>query len=307
MGQYYKVMGKELYTEILGDNLGPVLLFIHGGPGGIGIEDFIQYQGKRLSKKFKVIAPDQRGVWRSEAILDDEDISLEDIIEDFEELRKKLNISKWSLLSHSFGGYLSVLYANLYPDSIEYMIYESPSFDFSLSERSMLKAAANELVKLGDSEVAETYFAALREVTDYKEINKLLIDVSNDLGKNCSDYMWFGDDKQIIDKIAMNSYDARNLWDKSTKTRFKLLKDWRVYNNVFAELSKVNKPSLLLQGKYDPITCEVQIKEFMNRVSDKKVITFDYSGHWIRVEEPDKYCDVITNYINEQLVNYLYS
>lgn len=38
------------------------------------------------------------------------------------------------------------------------MIYESPSFDFSLSERSMLKAVANELVKLGKSEVAETYF-----------------------------------------------------------------------------------------------------------------------------------------------------
>lgn len=118
--------------------------------------------------------------------------------------------------------------------------------------------------------------------------------------------MWFGDDKQIIDKIVMNSYDARNLWDKSTKTRFKLLKDWRVYNTVFAELSKVNKPSLLFKGKYDPITCEVQIKEFMNRVSDKKVITFDYSGHWIRIEEPDKYYDVITNYINGQLINYLY-
>ena len=70
------------------------------------------------------------GVWRSEAILDEENISLEDIIEDFEELRKKLHINKWSLLSHSFGGYLAVLYANLYPDSIEYMIYECPSFRF---------------------------------------------------------------------------------------------------------------------------------------------------------------------------------
>ncbi len=177
------------------------MLFIHGGPGGIGVADFIEYQGDRLSKNFKVIAPEQRGVWRSQAILDEEDISLEDIIEDFEELRKKLNINKWSLLSHSFGGYLAVLYANLYPNSIEYMIYECPSFDFALSERSMLKAAAKELIKLGNLQLAEDYFEALREIIDYKEVNKLLMKVLNELGANCNNYMWFGNDKQIIEKL----------------------------------------------------------------------------------------------------------
>jgi proline iminopeptidase len=60
MGNYYNIRGKELYTEILGEDSVPVLLFIHGGPGGIGVADFIQYQGSRLSKNFKVIAPDQR-------------------------------------------------------------------------------------------------------------------------------------------------------------------------------------------------------------------------------------------------------
>lgn len=80
MGGYYEIRGKEIYTEILGEDSSPVLLFIHGGPGGIGAMDFIKYQGERLSKNFKVIAPDQRGVWRSQAISEEEDISLEDII-----------------------------------------------------------------------------------------------------------------------------------------------------------------------------------------------------------------------------------
>lgn len=80
MGGYYEIRGKEIYTEILGEDSSTVLLFIHGGPGGIGAMDFIKYQGERLSKNFKVIAPDQRGVWRSQAISEEEDISLEDII-----------------------------------------------------------------------------------------------------------------------------------------------------------------------------------------------------------------------------------
>lgn len=297
MEKHYRIRGKDIYTEILGEDSSPALLFIHGGPGGIGVTDFIKYQGDRLSKNFKVIAPDQRGGWRSEGILDDEDISLEDIIEDFEELRKKLYINKWSVISHSFGGYLAVLYANLYPNSMECMIYECPSFNFALSEHSMLKGAAEELRKLGNSVLAEKYFKALMEINDYKEINKLLMKALNELGENCNNFMWYGNDKHIIEKIAMSTKDGGNLWSKSTKTRFKLLKDWRVYNDVFDELSKVNNPCLLIKGKYDPITCEVQTEEFKKRVRDNEVITFDYSGHYVRIEEPDKYCEVVTNYI----------
>lgn len=301
MWSYYKIREKDIYTEILGEDSSPVLLFIHGGPGGIGVADFIQYQGERLSKNFKVIAPEQRGVWRSQSILDEEHISLEDIIEDFEELRNKLNINKWSLLSHSFGSYIAVLYANLYPESIEYMIYECPSFSFALSERSMLKAAANELIKLGNPILAEEYFTALKDITDYKEINKLLMRALSELGENCNNFMWFGNDKHIIEKIAMTTKDGGSLWHKSTNTRMKLLKDWRVYNDVFIELSNVNKPSLLIKGKYDSITCEVQTEEFINRVKDKKIAIFDFSGHYVRIEEPDKYCEVITSYLYKKM------
>lgn len=301
MRDYYNIRGKDIYTEILGEDSSPVLLFIHGGPGGIGVADFIQYQGGRLSRNFKVIAPEQRGVWRSQSILDEENISLEDIIEDFEELRKKLNINKWSLLSHSFGGYLAVLYANFYPDSIEYMVYESPSFSFALSERSMLEAAANELVKLGNFILAEEYIKALKTIMDYKEINNLLMKALSELGDNCNNFMWFGEDKHVIEKIAMTTKNGGSLWHKSTNTRMKLLKDWRVYNDVFTELSNVNKPSLLIKGKYDPITCEVQTEEFIKRVQDKQVATFDFSGHFVRIEEPDKYCEVITNYLYKKM------
>jgi len=208
MEKYYKIRGKDLYTEILGVDSAPALLFIHGGPGGIGASDFIEYQGNRLSKSFKLIAPDQRGVWRSEGILDNEDIELEDIIEDFEELRKQLHINKWSILSHSFGGYIAVLYANLYPDSIECMIYECPSFSFELSERFMLYGAAEELSKLGNQVLAEEYFKDLREITDYKEINKLLMKALGELEENCNNFTWYGNDKQIIEKIAMSTKDG---------------------------------------------------------------------------------------------------
>lgn len=53
----------------------------------------------------------------------------------------------------------------------------------------MLKAAANELAKLRNTILAEGYFKALKEITDYKEINKLLMKALNELGENCNNFM----------------------------------------------------------------------------------------------------------------------
>lgn len=302
MGEYYDVRGKKIYVKELGESNNPAVLFIHGGPGGIGCEDFVKYAGEKLAQNLRVVAVDQRGVWRSESLSDDEKITLEDIVEDFEELRKQLGIEEWSILSHSFGGYLSVIYADLYPDSIVNIIYENPSFDFSLSERSMLKNAAMELIRLGKKHIGQTYLKLLYQTTNYKDINKLLMKSLEALGTDANNIMWHGKDKQVIERIAKDREGAKQLIEKSNKTRFKLLSDWRVYHDVFEKLSKVDKPSLLIKGKYDPITSKKQIKEFLfNEVegnnSERKVVRFDHSGHWARIEERDKYCSTVTEYI----------
>lgn len=305
MGEYYNIRGKKIYVEVLGDSQKMALLFIHGGPGGIGCEDFVKFAGGRLAENFRVIAVDQRGVWRSEGLEDDEKITLEDIIEDFEELRKQLKIEKWSLLSHSFGGYISVLYADLYPDSVEKIIYENPSFDFSLSERYMLKNAAMELIRLGKKNVGQTYLKLMYQTNNYKDTNKLLMKSLSMLGSKGNNIMWYGENKDIIENIGRQRDEERKLINKSNKTRFKLLSDGRVYNNVFEKLSKIDKPSLLIKGKSDPMTSKTEIKEFLfdevdGNMAERRVIRFDYSGHWARIEESEKYCKVVTDFILNQ-------
>lgn len=305
MGEYYKIRGKKIYVEVLGDSQKMALLFIHGGPGGIGCEDFVKFAGNKLAENFRVVAVDQRGVWRSEELKDDEKITLEDIIEDFEELRRQLKIEKWSLLSHSFGGYISVLYADLYPDSIEKIIYENPSFDFSLSERYMLQNAAMELIKSGKKHIGQIYLKLMYQATNHKDTSKLLNKALAALGTDGSKIMWFGDNRSIIERIDVQKNKVKELVNKSNKTRVKLLSDLRIYNNVFDKLSKIDKPSLLIKGKCDPITSKKQIKEFLfdeveGNMAERKVVRFDYSGHWARIEENEKYCKVITDFILNQ-------
>ncbi|MBL1705195.1 alpha/beta fold hydrolase, partial [Klebsiella pneumoniae] len=94
-------------------------------------------------------------VCRSEEITEDETFGLKDLIEDCEELKKALQIEKWSIVGHSFGGYLALLYAATYPNSIEKIIFEGPTFDFVLTSRSLLQKTGTLLKKYGKELVAE--------------------------------------------------------------------------------------------------------------------------------------------------------
>ncbi|UOQ46852.1 alpha/beta hydrolase [Gracilibacillus caseinilyticus] len=118
MGRLINVCGVHIYVEEFGKTNEEALLYLHGGPGASCI-DFCYYQAKALSEKLRVIALDQRGVLRSDPIMSNEKFGVDDIISDCEALRKELGIENWTVLGHSFGGYIALNYAYEYPMSVK--------------------------------------------------------------------------------------------------------------------------------------------------------------------------------------------
>lgn len=86
-GKYMDIRGKNLYVEAHGNPKSKPVLYLHGGPGE-SCYDFSFHQSERLKDFLYVIMIDQRGVCRSEEILEDEAFGLNDLIEDCEELKK---------------------------------------------------------------------------------------------------------------------------------------------------------------------------------------------------------------------------
>ena len=96
---YYRSFGK-----------GVPMLIINGGPG-MNSEGFTQL-AIQLSKNNRTILFDQRGTGRSKfTVTDSSTITMQLMAEDIENLRKKLNIDKWIILGHSFGGMMASYYA----------------------------------------------------------------------------------------------------------------------------------------------------------------------------------------------------
>lgn len=110
---YVDVGDARLFVEEQGD--GVPLVLLHGGPGASHHSFHPAFS--RLGDDMRVIYYDQRGCWRSDHASGD-GYSVAQSVDDLEALRQALGIRRWTLLGHSYGGYLAQCYASTYPSAV---------------------------------------------------------------------------------------------------------------------------------------------------------------------------------------------
>lgn len=131
--------GAPLYLLTRGeDSTAPVLLWLHGGPGGAERPLFRYYNGS-LEQDFIVAYWDQRGAGRSfDADANPDRLTIERHLADLDlvvdHLRKTLQKDKIILLGHSWGGALALLYASRHPEKVRAVAGVAPLINQALSE-----------------------------------------------------------------------------------------------------------------------------------------------------------------------------
>lgn len=118
----YYIQVSEIHTvwySTYGNINGIPVLFVHGGPGGGVSENAARFFNP---KYYYIVLVDQRGCGKSIPYGELRENTTQDLIEDFEKIRKSLNIDKWQLFGGSWGATLSLAYAIKYPEIITSMI-----------------------------------------------------------------------------------------------------------------------------------------------------------------------------------------
>ncbi|HWI62253.1 MAG TPA: alpha/beta hydrolase [Symbiobacteriaceae bacterium] len=278
--------GKQLHVEVLGAGQSPALLYLHGGPGGLGCLDFMATTAPVLARQMQVVAFDQRGTLRSEPYGEGEPVSLAELVEDAEALRLSLGVERWAVLGHSYGGYLAVLYALAYPGSVSALVLESPTFSFTLSEQSLLRKNAALFAAAGEREHADRCLA-LAEVDAPHD--RELWELGALLGPRAGGVMHAGSDWDFLNRIARGAGLAPEVWGNSARTRGLILAEGSIYRSIMPRLKELTMPVLLMKGEHDPITCEKQVAAFVETVPHGRLERFASSGHWIRHEESERF------------------
>ncbi|MGI4981750.1 MAG: alpha/beta fold hydrolase [Janthinobacterium lividum] len=104
--------GHAIYWRAHGDPAAPVVLVVHGGPGGALNPSW----GKFFDPtQWRVVFFDQRGCGRSTPFGRTECNTLDALVGDIEKLRTALGIERWALFGGSWGTTLALAYGIAYP------------------------------------------------------------------------------------------------------------------------------------------------------------------------------------------------
>ena len=303
---FVNIWGKNIWYDIYGAEHSDTLLYLHGGPGASCL-DFVN-QAKALSGKMKVVIFDQLGVLRSDGIAENESYSMEYQIEMVEEMRKILGIEKWSVLGHSYGGMLAVLYASACPDSVHKIILECPSLWFEDSARSTAEYLSEHIHSLNDEEAVKLWEKV--RFADYQDKTEVVWDLSALLG-----YVTDMELRFYLHGITLEEYEmsmdtsdiANEMWSKGEQHLKKLLetpaagsaqKRVLMTDDLLPLIPKIAAPMLLINGKYDPACSKHQIEYIMNSAQDVTQAVFENSGHFPRLEEAEKYTNTVLSFLD---------
>ncbi|MDP5277012.1 alpha/beta fold hydrolase [Chengkuizengella axinellae] len=293
LNQYYSIQ-----TD---DEFKPLLLYLHGGPGGanLAISSILDLKSK-LTKHFSVVQYDQRGAGKSyNTSLSAEDLSIDYIVDDIKKLIayliEKHNQVKVYLVGQSFGTLLGLRLCREIPQFIYAYLSISQLIHLKESEMYCTQEALKIVEETRKPRVKTmlTQSLSLFEDEQYAEYIKLQRSALAKLGGFTFKRRPFNPNMLFIFSALSPLYSIKDAFNMKNGMLFSTDTLWNdiMKMNLFDESCHYEIPLYFITGLKDIIAPLHLVEKYLNSVTapKKKLITFEKSGHLPHVEEKDLY------------------
>lgn len=252
-----------LHSRIEGK--GRPLLVLHGY---LGMSDNWRTLATRYAEAgFEVHALDLRNHGRS---FHSEELSQELMVEDIYNYCKHYKLEKISIIGHSMGGKLAMLFAMTYPKMIDKLIIADISVRQYAPHHQDILAALNAV----DFSI----------VKDRKDIEEVI--------------------SQYLDDVGVILFLMKNVYRKSAEQyayRMNLKVLTEKYENIGIALpsgTKYDRPVLFLRGGNSSYIRERDVQDILVHFPQAKIQTISKAGHWLHAEKPDEFFNISLNHLN---------
>ena len=251
------VNGLDLVYEETGQ--GEPLVLIHGLGSSHAM---FKEEMEQFNSSFRVIAYDARGHGQSGKPAK---YTLNDHIEDLRALLDELKIDKTHILGVSMGSYIAQGFVLAHPERVQKLI-------LVVSKSNGKTSSTQELIERYQDEID-----GMDELETMAHLSKYMFHNLKAVGR------WQADLAKLEKPLSLTEQAAAN----------KALEGF----DFRASLPTVAAETLIISGRYDGLNPPERGKEIASFIANSRFVEFEESGHAPSVEEPERFVQVIREFL----------
>ena len=232
--------------------------------------------GRRFSDRYHILALDQRGHGDS-GWGPGEHYNPEEFYEDLRHIVKERGLKKFTLIGHSMGGRVSMLYASRHPETLERLVF----VDITPGRPAGMSPTAD-MSRITETPPPQDYASPEEAATYLKKIMKLAppegIDESVRFGMRRMDngrYTW--------------KYDPA-LFRRATPSPV----------DMWAVVKSIPVPTLLMYGSHSNVVTPELAEQMGKTMPNCRVERIESAGHGLFTDQPEAFADGVERFLNSK-------
>lgn len=303
--QYVDVGDARLYILVRGDDPhAPLLIWLHGGPGGAERPLFRLFNSE-LERHFVVVYLDQRGTARSyDPDADPRRLTVARHVADLDavvdSLRRDFAGGPVILMGHSWGSALAMFYAKAHPQKVAAVVGVGQVSNEAARQRSQYAFVEAEARRRGEAEVLERLhaigpppFSASREIA----VQRL---VERHGGYFRKEPSLLGLLARAVGRGYVRPWEIKRLF-RGNAVSLQAMNDELLRLDLPRDVPKLNVPVVFMLGRYDRQVDSRLAAAYFEQLEApaKRLMWFEDSAHNVPFEEPARFNAAVRRLLTE--------
>jgi pimeloyl-ACP methyl ester carboxylesterase len=273
--KYIDINGIKLHTVIIGN--GEPIFLLHGFPDfWYGWKNVIS----GLKDEFKLIVPDTRGINLSDKPESIDNYKIDILIEDVKALATKLNIDKFTLVGHDWGGAIAWAFGSKYPKLLKKLIIiNAPHpalFRKKIEKNAKQRRSSGYIFQLlkpgGEQSLLKNDMMGLKAAV-------------------------FGTTKK---KDAFTEEDKQKYIESWSRPNSILcgVNYYRANRRIEQSSGIIDVPTLVIHGMKDNFVRAIVLEGLPEYVKKLKIVKAENSSHWVMHDDPELVISSIRDFLS---------
>lgn len=326
---YIPVKESNLYVRMVGNPNKPIIIDLHGGPGGHSGFNHEFYRNY-LEGNYLIVYLDQRGCGKSDAVKNTSLLTMQQYVEDLDvvvdTLKDKYKNKNINLFGSSWGATYGLLYLITHQEKITAFTCASGKANSVYQNISLIEheeKLASELIEKSNNENEKTRFGEiltkLSEIKNsgfedfYENVHLIKYKFPSELGFN--PYWRNLEDLEKVKAIRNDStiferanYTVKLMEEVMEKGELvnKAFRNTQAYNNlnIVSEITNIKTPVLVIQGEYDYVVGIKQANMIYDALKNvpknkKELVIIPNVAHNLTIEAPDTYFGRVKSFFDK--------